>query len=176
MAVVTEIRSRNTRLAKLDDPQGEYAAIILAVAGLVRINQGHRISHILDPEECLHAVSQGALGVECRENDAKTRALLQGLNHEPTRLTTAGERAIMRTLEGGCSVPIGVHSALKNDTLTLRGLVASLDGKKVVEHEDQVVLEGDVEKKEQTAAELGVRIANKLIDLGADAILQELAH
>ncbi|CAO3599338.1 unnamed protein product [Absidia cylindrospora] len=177
--VYTDVRGNlNTRLSKLDDPKGPYAGIVLAVAGLTRINMGHRISHILTPAESLHAVSQGALGVECRENDPACEELLHSLNHTETRITCTSERSLMRTLEGGCSVPIGVNSSLDNNVLTLRGLVASLDGQRVVEHEAQTVLDlsASVDEQCQLASNLGVTVANKLIELGAGAILKELSH
>ncbi|KAF7722411.1 hypothetical protein EC973_003150 [Apophysomyces ossiformis] len=172
------IVGRNTRLAKLDNPEGEYAAIILAVAGLVRLNQGHRISRILEPSESLHAVSQGALGVECRENDADCIALIEGLNHRETRLRCLSERSLMRTLEGGCSVPIGVNTSLEGSLLKLRGLVASVDGQNVVESEQEISLESGKDSKEQEelAIQLGVSVANKLKADGAEKILKELAH
>lgn len=166
-------------MSKLDDPKGQYAGIVLAVAGLSRIDMSHRISHILTPAESLHAVSQGALGVECRENDPVCTDLLNSLNHTETSLMCTSERSLMRTLEGGCSVPIGVNSSLDKDgKLTLRGLVASLDGQHVVEHEASTVLDPSLSLDEQynLANDLGIKVANKLIDLGAGAILKELAH
>ncbi|KAI8080012.1 porphobilinogen deaminase [Halteromyces radiatus] len=176
----TDVRGNlNTRLSKLDDPNGQYAAIVLAVAGLTRLNMTHRISHILSPSESLHAVSQGALGVECRENDPVCTDLLVSLNHPLTRLVCTSERSLMRTLEGGCSVPIGVNSSYGDDhVLKLRGLVASLDGQTVVEHEDQISVDPSLslESQYKLANDLGVTVANKLLELGADAILKELSH
>ncbi|KAI9475954.1 MAG: porphobilinogen deaminase [Benjaminiella poitrasii] len=168
----------NTRLAKLDDPEGDYAAIVLAVAGLVRINMGHRISQVIPPKDSLHAVSQGALGVECRENDADVRKLLGFLNHHPTRITCLAERSLMRQLEGGCSVPIGVNSSIKDRVLTLHGLVSTVDGQRVVEFEDKVSLKSSKSDKDDftLATELGITVAKELIDRGADSILAELAH
>lgn len=167
----------NTRLAKLDDPEGEYAAIILAVAGLVRINMEDRISSVIPASDSLHAVSQGALGIECRENDADTRALLEVLNHHPTRIMCSAERSLMRKLEGGCTVPIGVNTSIKDGKLTLHGLVASLDGQNVVEFEDSVSLVEKAQKEELSLAdELGIHVATELVNRGARAILEELAH
>ncbi|RCI04606.1 hypothetical protein CU098_011879 [Rhizopus stolonifer] len=171
---VMDVRGNlNTRLAKLDDPEGPFSGIILAVAGLVRLGQAHRISQVLTPYESLHAVSQGALGIECHIQD-----LLKPLNHTNTRIACLSERSLMRTLEGGCSVPIGVNTKLENDTLWLHGLVASLDGQNVVEHRDQIDLSSadTLEKKEQLAVELGQNVANVLYKNGADKILQELGH
>ncbi|CAO3652455.1 unnamed protein product [Cunninghamella echinulata] len=166
----------NTRLSKLDE--GQYAAIILAVAGLKRINLGHRISHILTPSESLHAVSQGALGVECRENDSACRELLNKLNHTTTRLLCTSERGMLRTLEGGCSIPIGVNTSYENNRLNLHGLVASLDGQQVVECKDHVDIDPELPlgKQYELANELGITVANKLLETGADVILKELSH
>lgn len=168
----------NTRLAKLDNPEGEYAAIILAVAGLVRLDMGDRISNVIPPKDSLHAVSQGALGIECREDDKDTRGLLDVLNHHPTRTMCLAERALMRRLEGGCTVPIGVNSNITDKTLTLHGLVASLDGQQMVEYESSISLEKSKSKEEDLvlAAELGVQVADELVNRGAGAILAELAH
>lgn len=168
----------NTRLAKLDNPEGEYAAIILAVAGLVRINKGDRISSIISSKESLHAVSQGALGVECRANDKDTQALLDVLNHHPTRTMCLAERALMRRLEGGCTVPIGVNSHIKEKILTLHGLVASLDGQQMVEYETSISLKECKTGEEELAlaAQLGVTVADELVNRGAGAILAELGH
>ncbi|ORX48831.1 porphobilinogen deaminase [Hesseltinella vesiculosa] len=162
----------NTRLAKLDDPEGEYAAIVLAVAGLTRIDLGHRITHILTPDESLHAVSQGALGVECRENDTKCLNLLASVNDYTTRVACTCERSFMRTLEGGCSVPIGVNTNFENGVLTLRGLVSSLDGQKVLEDNDQAAIEGtSPETDYEQANQLGAKVANALLAAGAAALL-----
>ncbi|CEI96228.1 Putative Porphobilinogen deaminase [Rhizopus microsporus] len=168
----------NTRLAKLDDENGPFSGIVLAVAGLVRLNLGNRISQVLPPSDSLHAVSQGALAIECREGDEDTIAMLQPLNHADTRITCLAERALMRKLEGGCSVPIGVNTRLENNTLWLHGLVASLDGQHVVEHQDKVSLEEakTQEAKEALAETLGRSVAEVLLKNGADKILEELAH
>ncbi|ORE06404.1 porphobilinogen deaminase [Rhizopus microsporus var. microsporus] len=168
----------NTRLAKLDDENGPFSGIVLAVAGLVRLNLGNRISQVLPPSDSLHAVSQGALAIECREGDDDTIAMLQPLNHADTRITCLAERALMRKLEGGCSVPIGVNTRLENNTLWLHGLVASLDGQHVVEHQDKVSLEEakTQEAKEALAETLGRSVAETLLKNGADKILEELAH
>lgn len=162
----------------MDNPEGEYAAIILAVAGLVRINKGDRISSRISSQDSLHAVSQGALGVECRENDKDTQALLDVLNHHPTRTMCLSERALMRRLEGGCTVPIGVNSNIKEKTLTLHGLVASLDGQQMVEYESSISLKDCKTSEEELtlAAQLGVTVADELVNRGAGAILAELAH
>ncbi|KAI7889721.1 porphobilinogen deaminase [Mucor mucedo] len=170
----------NTRLAKLDIEDSSYDGIVLAVAGLVRIDQGHRISQVLTASDSLHAVSQGALGVECRQNDEEVKELLESLNHDDTRITCLSERALMRRLEGGCSVPIGVNTKLDKEanTLWMHGLVSSLDGQNVVEYKDKISLkDADTrEKREKLAEKLGSDVANDLCEKGADKILAELSH
>ncbi len=120
----------NTRLRKLDE--GQYDAIVLAVAGLKRLGWHDRITEILPPAISLHAVGQGALGIECRDQDSAILELIAPLNHEPTALRCRAERALLRTLEGGCQVPIGVYTEILGETLSLSGIVASLDGKTLV--------------------------------------------
>jgi len=159
----------NTRLQKLD--AGEYGALILAVAGLRRLGMGenpaadqqNRIHQILSPTVCLHAVGQGALGIECRAEDAEVLTLLQAIAHHPTAQRCQAERAFLRELEGGCQVPIGVNSFLEGDTLTLTGMVASLDGQQLIQ--DTVM--GSPAAPEQ----VGIVLAQKLRDQGAEAIL-----
>lgn len=165
-------------MAKLDDENGPFSGIILAVAGLVRLNMGDRISCKLSSSDSLYAVSQGALAIECREKDKEIMALLEPLNHANTRLMCLSERSLMRTLEGGCSVPIGVNTNLENNKLQLHGLVASLDGQNVVEYKDEINLEGAEtrEAREALAERLGNSVANQLLKDGADKILAELAH
>lgn len=167
-------------MAKLDNVEGPYSGIILAVAGLVRLDKGDRISQIIPSSDSLHAVSQGALGIECRKEDMDVQEILEELNHNNTRITCLSERALMRTLEGGCSVPIGVNTKLdlENNTLWMHGLVASLDGQNVVEYEEEISLAGadTREKREDIAEKLGCIVADKLCKNGADKILAELSH
>lgn len=154
----------NTRLQKLD--AGEYDGIILAVAGLQRLDMGDRIHQILPPEVSLHAVGQGALGIECREGDDEILGLLQGLAHPPSTQRCLAERAFLHELEGGCQVPIGVNTQLEAEQLTLTGMVASLDGQRLIK--DTVV--GPAREAEA----LGVELANKLRQQGAQEILDEI--
>merc|ERR1711874_642401 len=119
----------NTRLRKLDDPQGPYSALILAVAGVERLGWSERISQHLGPDLCLHAVGQGALAVECRDEDRDTLTLLSHLHHKETVLATIAERSFMKTLVGGCSVPVAVNTKVMEDGLSLEGGVWSIDGK-----------------------------------------------
>ncbi|HAJ62363.1 MAG TPA: hydroxymethylbilane synthase [Cyanobacteria bacterium UBA8543] len=154
----------NTRLAKLD--AGEYDAIILAVAGLERLGMSDRIHQILPPEVSLHAVGQGALGIECRADDPEVLELLKALEHTPTQQRCYAERAFLRELEGGCQVPIGVNTSLDGEQLTLTGIVASVDGQKVVKD----TISGDASQAEQ----LGNQLAQRMRQQGAQEILQEI--
>lgn len=154
----------NTRLSKLDS--GEYDAIILAVAGLKRMNFGDRISQILPPDISLHAVGQGALGIECRENDNEILTILKTLEHQPTATRCYAERAFLRELEGGCQVPIGVNTLLEGDRLTLIGLVASLDGK--------TVIKDSMTGESTEAVAIGTELAKKLRAQGAQKVLDAI--
>lgn len=154
----------NTRLAKLD--AGEYDALILAVAGLHRLGMSDRIDQIIPPEISLHAVGQGALGIECRAGDTEILDIIKVLEHEPTKYRCLAERAFLRSLEGGCQVPIGVNTVVDGDQLTLTGMVASLDGQRLIK--DTVV--GAATQAEQ----LGMQLAEKLKHQGAQDILNEI--
>jgi porphobilinogen deaminase len=154
----------NTRLQKLDN--GEYDAIILAVAGLVRLDMSDRIHQVIPPEISLHAVGQGALGIECREGDSDILDIIKVLEHTPTAQRCYAERAFLRELEGGCQVPIGVNTFIEGDQLTLVGMVASLDGKRLIK--DTVI--GNT----TDAEDLGIQLAHKLKDQGAQEILNEI--
>ena len=154
----------NTRLSKLD--AGEYDAIILAVAGLQRLGMSDRVHQVLPAEVSLYAVGQGALGIECRADDTEVLSLLKAIEHVPTRDRALAERAFLRELEGGCQVPIGVNTQLEGEKLTLTGIVASVDGKRVVK--DTVV--GAANEAEQ----VGIQLAQRLRQQGAQEILQEI--
>jgi hydroxymethylbilane synthase len=154
----------NTRLAKLD--AGEYDAIILAVAGLERLGLGDRVHQVIPAEISLHAVGQGALGIECRDGDAEVLEVLKVLEHAPSRDRCYAERAFLRELEGGCQVPIGVNTAIEDGILTLTGMVASLDGKRLIK--DSV--SGDPSHGEV----LGRDLAHKVREAGAGEILAEI--
>lgn len=163
-----EIRSLrgnvNTRLTKLD--AGDYDAIILAGAGLARLGFEARIRHLLSPEQSLPAIGQGAVGIECRTDDAQLNALLAPLNDPQTRICIAAERALNRRLSGGCQVPIAGYAVLDGDTLWMRALVASPDGSRV--------LRGERRGPAVEAEALGEALANELLGRGADAILAEV--
>jgi hydroxymethylbilane synthase len=154
----------NTRLAKLD--AGEYDAIILAVAGLERLGLGDRVHQVIPAAISLHAVGQGALGIECRDADPEVLEVLKVLEHAPSRDRCYAERAFLRELEGGCQVPIGVNTAIEDGILTLTGMVASLDGKRLIK--DSV--SGDPSHGEV----LGRDLAHKVREAGAGEILAEI--
>jgi hydroxymethylbilane synthase len=154
----------NTRLAKLD--AGEYDAIILAVAGLQRLGMSDRIHQVIPSDISLHAVGQGALGIECRQGDIEILNLLKVLEHAESRDRALAERSFLRELEGGCQVPIGVNTKIEGDTLTITGMVASLDGKRLIK---------DTLSANRTEAEnLGKQLADRLRQQGAQEILAEI--
>ncbi|KAI3621753.1 porphobilinogen deaminase [Moniliophthora roreri] len=162
----------NTRMAKLDAPDGPYAAIILAKAGMVRQGMGDRLTCDLAPPTLFHAVSQGALGVEIRNDDKEALELCRRITHQDTAWTCSAERACLRVLEGGCSVPVGVSSSLKHDkelVLEISGCVTSLDGSTHVEH----TLKEPVTSVEE-AEDVGGRLARILIETGAREILDSI--
>jgi len=154
----------NTRLQKLDD--GEYDAIILAAAGLIRLGFGARIRTELPPEQSLPAIGQGAIGIECRRDDTRINALLAPLHHVDTADRVLAERAFNQRLEGGCQVPIGGHALLDGDQLWLRGLVGTPDGNELIE--------GEIRGPRAEAGMLGTALADELLGLGADRILKAL--
>lgn len=154
----------NTRLAKLDS--GQYDAIILAAAGLIRLEMGERIRDFIEPEVSLPANGQGAVGIECRIDDTVTKALLAPLEHNETRIRVNAERAMNRHLEGGCQVPIGAYALVEGEQVHLRGLVGAIDGSEILRDE----ISGHVDDAEK----LGVELAKKLLVQGADKILADV--
>ena len=154
----------NTRLAKLDN--GEFAAIILAAAGLIRLGFAGRIARYIEPEQSLPANGQGAVGIECRSADSAIQQLLAPLEHQATRYCVLAERAMNRRLQGGCQVPIGAFATLNGEQLHLRGLVGSLDGGQIIRAEHT----GSATHAEQ----IGLIVAEQLLAQGAGAILQQV--
>ncbi|WP_395339437.1 hydroxymethylbilane synthase [Ningiella sp. W23] len=165
--VIKDLRGNvNTRLGKLD--AGEYDAIILAAAGLIRLNMHQRIAQQLPPEVSLPAVGQGAVGIECRNDDEELIALLGSLNDIETAWRVRAERAMNARLQGGCQVPIGSFAQLREDVIHLKGLVATVDGATVLE----ASASGDVDDPEK----VGIEVADKLIKQGAADILAALSE
>ncbi|MFF7397052.1 hydroxymethylbilane synthase [Achromobacter sp. NPDC008082] len=163
--VVKPLRGNlDTRLGKLD--KGEYDAIVLAAAGLDRLGLGARIRSLLDPADSLPAAGQGALGIEIRDDRDDMRAWLAPLISSTTTACVQAERAVSRTLGGSCQVPLAAFAELSGDTLSLRALVASTDGARIV----RTTRTGPA----ADADALGVAAAQELLDGGAAAILQEL--
>ncbi|HDZ3762437.1 TPA: hydroxymethylbilane synthase [Vibrio cholerae] len=163
--VIKELRGNvGTRLSKLD--AGEYDAIILAAAGLKRLELESRIRSFIEPEQSLPAVGQGAVGIECRVNDQRVRALLAPLNHADTADRVRCERAMNLTLQGGCQVPIGSYALLEGDHIWLRALVGEPDGSQIVR--------GEIRGPRTQAEQLGITLAEQLLSQGAKEILERL--
>ncbi|MCZ6667814.1 MAG: hydroxymethylbilane synthase [Gammaproteobacteria bacterium] len=154
----------NTRLRKLDD--GDYDAIILACAGLIRLGFEQRITAAIEPEECLPAIGQGAIGIEVRCDDTAVKELLAPLGHAETGSRIAAERALNETLNGGCQVPIAGYAVLRDDQIYLRGLVGEPDG--------SLILRAEATGKVEDAVEIGKSVAEDLLARGADQILSRL--
>lgn len=154
----------NSRLAKLD--AGEFDAIILAAAGLKRLGLAERITTVLEPEFSLPAIGQGAIGIECRLDDARTRELIAALDDPATHIRVAAERAFNARLQGGCQVPIAGHALLEHARLWLRGLVGEPDGSRIVA--------GEIRGPAADAEALGAALAESLLERGAEAILHRI--
>ena len=153
-----------TRLSKLDN--GEYDAIILASAGLIRLGMPERIKSFISVEDSLPAAGQGAVGIETRVNDTRVLNYLAKLNHNPTACCVMAERAMNTRLQGGCQVPIGGFATLNGEELELNALVGSLDG--------STIIRASGKAHQRDAEQLGIRIAEQLLAQGADKILAEV--
>ena len=154
----------DTRLRKLD--AGEYDAILLAAAGLRRLGLEQRITEFLSYEVCLPAISQGALGLEGRADDRLVRELVLRLEDRSTRMAVTAERGFLERLEGGCQVPIAAHATVGDQTMTLRGLIASVDGQRLIQGSSEGPI-GDAKK-------IGVALAERLLSQGGREILKEI--
>jgi len=166
--------SLNTRLSKLDAEDGEYSCLVLAAAGLLRLDWGARITQYLDSKTpgggMLYAVGQGALGIEIREGDEKVLGILKSLENYESTLSGSAERSLLRTLEGGCSIPIGVEATwIEKGKLLMKSIVVSLDGSESVEAErlDEILTVQDAEA-------FGKTLADDLIKKGASTILDKI--
>ena len=163
--VVTLRGNVNTRLARLDN--GDFDAILLAVAGLVRLEMGDRIRQRIDPGSLLPAVGQGVMGIECRGDDRRARDLIQCLNDPESEIAVTAERRVNATLEGGCQVPIAAYAdKVGPNRLRLRALVGTPDG--------SVLLTAEDTDNPSQADPLGRRVAQSLIDQGAKRILDSV--
>jgi len=159
---ITDLRGNvNTRLGKLD--ADDYDAIVLACAGLERLGFGGRIETRLDAPGWLPAPAQGAIAIECRDNDAATRSLCAALDHAPTRICVEAERAMNRALHGSCHVPVGALARLDGERLHLQGLVGNAVDGRLVRAQSGAATDG--------GEQLGVEVARLLIEAGAGAFL-----
>ncbi|WP_275100075.1 hydroxymethylbilane synthase [Sedimenticola hydrogenitrophicus] len=154
----------NTRLRKLDE--GEFDAIILATAGLKRLGFQQRISSYIETEESLPAIGQGAIGIECRSDDARVNALIQPLHDAETACCVRAERAMNHRLMGGCQVPIAGFAVLNHDKLFMRGLVGEPDG--------SCIMRAEISGPAAEAEALGIAVAEDLLGQGADLVLKHL--
>lgn len=163
LEVITLRGNVNTRLAKLD--RGEFDAILLAVAGLLRLEMSERIRQRIDPASLLPAVGQGVMGIECRIDDQRSRGLIECLNDPDSETAITAERRVNAALDGGCQVPIAAYAdSVAADRLRLRALVGTPDGRTLLTAED--------DDAPGNADELGKRVAASLIDQGARRILE----
>ncbi len=154
----------DTRIRKLDE--GKYDAIILAAAGVKRLGWADRITEVLQPDVSLPAIGQGAIGIECRINDDFINELIAPLDHSETSVCVRAERALLKRLEGGCQVPIAAHARMNGTMITMDGLVGSISGDRLIREHAGAGLD-DPET-------LGISLAERLLSLGADAILDEV--
>lgn len=154
----------NTRLRKLDD--GEYDAIILAAAGLLRLEFQDRITSYLSTEQSLPAMGQGAIGIECRENDERVESLLAPLGDEATTYRIRAERAMNKRLNGGCQIPVAGFSELDGEQINMRGLIAYPDGSQTFYCE----MSGSIDAPEA----LGIAMAEDLLAQGGDKVMASL--
>lgn len=154
----------DTRLRKLRE--GAYDAVVLAAAGLRRMGWAAEVTEYLPPEISLPAIGQGALGLEGRRDDAFVLALVAPLDDPPTRTAVMAERALLERLEGGCQVPIAAHASLKGDVLILAGLIASIDGQRLIRE--------SIQGPASDARMVGRRLAERLLAQGGEEILNEI--
>ena len=153
-----------TRIEKLD--RGDYDAIILASAGLIRLQLGERIESRLSFEQSLPAGGQGAVGIECRIDDVETLTLINCLNHQPTATRVLAEREVNKRLQGGCQVPIASYAEFRDDKLWLRALVGTIDGSRIIRSE--------CVDNSSRAKKIGRKVAEDLLSQGAGEILEAL--
>jgi len=154
----------NTRIDKLD--AGKYDAIILAAAGLIRLQMANRITAYLPPQQCLPAAGQGALGIECRQDDQRILDLITPLTDLPSYHCVTTERAMTKRLGSGCEVPVAAYATLENNHITLRGLVGKPDG--------SLLLHVEVSGNIHDAEKIGITAAENLLAQGAEEILSNV--
>ncbi len=153
-----------TRIRRLDE--GRFHAVVLALAGLKRLELDYRVTEVLSPDLCLPAIGQGALAVECRATDSELMEMLSVLHDPATATAVRGERSFLATVEGGCQIPVACHGTLSNGVLTLAGLVAALDG--------SACIRSSLEGKPDDAETLGRQLAEEILEAGGREILEEI--
>jgi len=164
---IIDIRGNiNTRLAKMDN--GHCDAMIMAATGLQRLGLEEKISEIIDIEIMVPAVSQGAIGIEIRKNDPITETIMKGINHDETMTITTAERAYLKSMEGGCQIPIGCYTKRNGDDFSFTGLVADLKGKRCI----KLTLNGKFNEAETIALE----VSKQMVAKGATEILEEIRN
>ena len=162
--VLKDLRGNvGTRLHKLDD--GEFDAIVLAAAGVIRLGMSDRITEFFPDSHLLPAIGQGAIGIECRADDSITQELIGLLNHEETSKCVLAERSFSRRLQGGCQLPIAAYAFIEDREIILKGLVAELDGSKIIKSKSS----GGINDYEN----IGISLADSLLNRGADEILKK---
>jgi hydroxymethylbilane synthase len=163
--IIVDVRGNlNTRLAKLDE--SDWDGMLLARAGVVRLGFNERITEELPLEKILPAVGQGALAIEIRQDDSPVAEVIESLNSQPTFISTSGERALLRYLEGGCQIPIGAYGRIEDNIFQLDAFIGSLDGKKIVR--------GKIHGAPDDAENLGQQLARTLSDSGGKEILESI--
>ena len=168
---IVDIRGNlNTRFRKFDE--ANWDAMILAVAGVERLGLGKRITEKISPDILLPAVGQGSFAVVCRKDDPETLALIRSVNHSDSESAAFVERAFLRTLEGGCHVPIGARTQILPGMLILSGCVGSLDGQKLIR--DAITADFSEKSTRKSLENIGIALANKLLNQGAREVLDEI--
>ncbi|CCE65473.1 hypothetical protein TPHA_0L01160 [Tetrapisispora phaffii CBS 4417] len=162
----------HTRLAKVDDENSHFSCIIIAAAGLMRTGLEHRITKLFDRSTMYYAVGQGALGVEIRSDDEKIKSILKKIEDKESTIRCLAERSLLRTLEGGCSVPVGVETSYDDATqhLLIKGIVVDVEGTKAIEEEITMTI-NDIKSDSMEAGKL---LASKMIKSGAKEILDSI--
>ncbi len=163
--VIKDLRGNvDTRIRKLEE--GQYDGIILAYAGLKRLGLENKVKQIFEPDYMIPAVAQGFLGIEARLDDEETKRIVSVLNHRESELRAKAERAFLKTLEGGCQVPLAGYAEIIDGVLKITGFVSDLEGERV--------FKDTVEGKPEDAESLGETLANKLLEAGAKEVLEEI--
>ncbi|WP_036737520.1 hydroxymethylbilane synthase [Persephonella sp. IF05-L8] len=163
--IIKDLRGNvDTRIRKLEE--GQYDGIILAYAGLKRLELENKVKQVFEPDYMIPAVAQGFLGIEARLDDEETKRIISVLNHKESELRAKAERAFLKTLEGGCQVPLAAYSEMKNGKLKITGFVSDLEGNRIFKDS----LEGNPENAE----EIGKTLAEKLLNAGAKEVLEEI--